>query len=701
MVSFRKMLWAFALVAAFAAIAGAQALVYPPFQCQVNTGVPPILRAESLADETGQIVIVCTGGTPTLIGQIVPTVNVQLFLNTQITSKILSDPWLESLLLIDEPQPANQLVCGDSGTSFDTGSGTCIVRAASSIGVGPAGNPWGIPGTYDGATVGEDIYHKSGHPNIFQARCTASSCASSNPYSVVWLGVPVDPPGTSGQRVIRLANVRANSSANSLSSISGFLPQSVYAVISISGTGSLPVSNQALTVGIVQPGMTFSVLGSPSFLQCQPQEGTCPNFALRFQENFGTAFRRVSTAGSGTTPNRALYFPIGGTGVDVQQNIPGSVYNTEGMFYGTNLPDLSAIGRGKLGDTVAGAGRATQGTRLIARFANIPLNVTLYVTQYNLNPILETSSGVTGGALAANVAEITSTNSDGSGKFKVPDFDSWPKTGDNGYGPCSLKGVHGAAVEDDTNSYPGITGNQLYQIGLTSNGTTNSGEVVWEVLDANPGQITSMDFGVVVNYGSSPLPNLGSGTVSGNYAPLSTVATFSSSAPFPRFIDNPQNSATFSINPCKTDLLYPFVSHQSGFDTGYIVANTSASPFEAQAPRQTGKCTYYYYGTFPDPTKTTAQQTTTVNVDPGTLAIATLSGGGDHGLGPMAGFQGYMIVICNFQFAHGFAYISPFGAPLSGGATGYVALVMDDDLYLDPDSILHTRTQTQSEPLRH
>ena len=89
--------------------------------------------------------------------------------------------------------------------------------------------------------------------------------------------------------------------------------------------------------------------------------------------------------------------------------------------------------------------------------------------------------------------------------------------------------------------------------------------------------------------------------------------------------------------------------------------------------------------------------TTTTFVAPGTLAAATLSGGGDHGLGAMAGFQGYMIVRCDFQYAHGFAYISPFGAPLSGGATGYIALVMDDPITL-PDGFT-TRTQNASEPL--
>ena len=323
------------------------------------------------------------------------------------------------------------------------------------------------------------------------------------------------------------------------------------------------------------------------------------------------------------------------------------------------MPDLTDIGRGDLGNDTSGAGRATQGTRLIARFNNIPLNVTLYVTVRNVNPItelLDPSDATT--AFSANYATLTSTDSAGAGAFKQPSTSGMPVVGS--CDPATFAGY------------------QLYTVPLTSNGTVNSGQAVWEVLDANTGQITSMDFGVVVNFSSSPLPNLGSGTVTGNYAPLSTVATFSGSAPVPRFLDNPQSSATFSINPCRTNLLYPFISHQAGFDTGYIVANTSASPFEAFAPRQTGNCTYYYYGAFPDPSKTTAQQTTTTFVAPGTLAAATLSGGGDHGLGAMAGFQGYMIVRCDFQYAHGFAYISPFGAPLSGGATGYIALVMDD-----------------------
>ena len=39
-------------------------------------------------------------------------------------------------------------------------------------------------------------------------------------------------------------------------------------------------------------------------------------------------------------------------------------------------------------------------------------------------------------------------------------------------------------------------------------------------------------------------------------------------------------------------------------------------------------------------------------------------------------FQGYVIAVCQFQYAHGFAFISDVGA--RNLAMGYLALVVDD-----------------------
>jgi len=42
-----------------------------------------------------------------------------------------------------------------------------------------------------------------------------------------------------------------------------------------------------------------------------------------------------------------------------------------------------------------------------------------------------------------------------------------------------------------------------------------------------------------------------------------------------------------------------------------------------------------------------------------------------------SGFQGYMFALCNFQFAHGFAFISDLGA--RNLAMGYLALVINNN----------------------
>ena len=49
-----------------------------------------VVRAEGYTELVGDIVLNCTGGAPTLAGQLVPQVNFTVFLNTNVTSKITS-----------------------------------------------------------------------------------------------------------------------------------------------------------------------------------------------------------------------------------------------------------------------------------------------------------------------------------------------------------------------------------------------------------------------------------------------------------------------------------------------------------------------------------------------------------------------------------------------------------------------------------
>ncbi len=53
----------------------------------------------------------------------------------------------------------------------------------------------------------------------------------------------------------------------------------------------------------------------------------------------------------------------------------------------------------------------------------------------------------------------------------------------------------------------------------------------------------------------------------------------------------------------------------------------------------------------------------------------TLSSGGDHGIAATPGFQGYIIAQMEFQWCHGFAFLSDVGAQKL--AEGYLAIQLD------------------------
>ena len=85
MADFRKMLFAFAAVALLAGLtvpANAQSA------CTVGSGVNTLVRAEGYTDLVGDIVLTCTGGTPTAPNVIVPQVDFLVTLNGTITSRI-------------------------------------------------------------------------------------------------------------------------------------------------------------------------------------------------------------------------------------------------------------------------------------------------------------------------------------------------------------------------------------------------------------------------------------------------------------------------------------------------------------------------------------------------------------------------------------------------------------------------------------
>ncbi|QOY86537.1 hypothetical protein [Paludibaculum fermentans] len=574
MSGFRK---AFLLMAVLVLVTGIAFAQSTPLQCVANSGTTPPVRAEGVAEEVGQVIITCTGGTSTTANQPIPTFNVQIFLSTNVTSRLLGHTQAidsEALLLIDEPAFCNN-------TTATVG---CQLVAST------------VPNTQTVTASGSGLYYggATGRPNVFVGQVVGTN-------SIAWLNIPFDPPGTTSNRVIRLANVRAN--ANQLGVSSTLIPTSINMFISISGTGSLSLANSQLTVAYVQLGMKFSATPA-TYNQCEAGTKT---FNIKFAEQFGTAFRKNIPA---TTPQATV----------------GSIYNTESMFYNPNFAGTQA----------ATAGLATQATRLIARFSNVPGNVALSV------PLtITTADGDSATLVAAPTDGSTASTADGS---------------------VALSGGAGAAV--------------------------------WEVTASNSGAISTFTVPVSVAYKANPLPGLGTATVSGNYAPTTTVFTASASAPAPRFVDNPQSATTFTINSCRTNLLFPFVTNVSGFDTGLVISNTSSDPFGTVPQR--GPCTLNYYGSTSGGGAAPGVQTSGT-VNEGTQLIWTLSNGGNLGVAATPGFMGYIIAQCNFQFAHGYAFVSDLGA--SRVAEGYLALVMDKDMFNTGDGA--TRTGASSEKLVH
>jgi len=642
MADFRKWFFAFAvlaLISSFAVPASAQ--VTPALQCVANAGVPPTVRAEGLNELVGDLVLNCNGGTPTAPGGTVPQANVTIFLSTNITSRIDSNNFSEALLMFDEPHslsnPAVPLsVCDPGNISL----GVCTL-------LGPPAGSTGT-GTYNPAIGGNGGVTRA---NVYQGRQTAAN-------QVTFFGVPFDPPGTTTTRIVRVTNIRAN--ANQLGVSSTLVPTQLTMYISVTGSTSVPINNPQQTVAFVQPGLVTSVVNTTgftgTFIQCNdvnraqaldPTSGTAfgglpggQQFTVRFQEGFGTAFKVRNI-------NQVLNPTTAPTVTDVNQNVPGAVYNTEAGFQNNTIDPVPINPPGAVTGVsptpvfpsvrnLQLAGVATQGTRLMVQFNNIPNGTQLFV------PVRVNLVNALGGAVTG-YAVLTTTDANGAGGF--------------------------SAVPASSTAGGGVAAATVFNATATA---------VYEIEQSDPFNIERLNVPVAVafvaNVGNNlPAPGVQS-TITGSFAPLSNIGTASTSAPEPRFAPSTTPRNDFIINQCSCNILFPFVTNQLGFDTGIAIANTTLDPF-GTTPQQ-GTVTVNYYGTGVAPG---FNQTTNATVKGGEELLFTLSGGGGLGLAATPGFQGYIIASARFQFCHGFAFVQAAGAPPNapGASEAYLGIVLD------------------------
>lgn len=291
--------------------------------CSTFAQNPPLLRSEGAAELIGDIVIECSGGTPTPAGGSVPAYTITLTLSTPVASRVFPYRLSEALILVDDPYPAAPNP-GFVPPLVNSGSpqNLCLAVGPNACPIVATGDPTGKPGgDYDGT---------SGHFNVFEG-------FSSGFNSITFSGVPIDAPGPSNKLTLRLTNVRTNASQL-------YSPQSPYDFQVVTAfVGTVLVSSTPIAVGYPQPGLRVT----------QTEPAPVP----------GTAYSTLSvTFTEGSSSSFRTWNYLEGAG---PQNIPGFAYNSEsGLWDSLKAPA-----------GIPALGVANHGTRLMLHFSGYPAGI--------------------------------------------------------------------------------------------------------------------------------------------------------------------------------------------------------------------------------------------------------------------------------------------------------------------------------------
>jgi hypothetical protein len=682
MADFRRWIIVLAVLAFVAFTASAQVGVAAvngsansAFACNATAAGTPQLRPEGFTELVGDIVISCTGGQDMQVGAAIPTTNITVYLTgpNAITSRYMSSNGAsDALLIIDEagsgintgapgfgPQ-APQALCTNAQQQ-NVGGSQCGQFVGSSNGyqVGVSTSVNGTPGTTPSA-------------NVYQGKIGDFGAAT-----VTFYAVPVMPPATTGvTRTYRITNIRVP--------VVGLTGGTFTAILSTNGPTTLPVSGTGINVGVVG---NLSKAGiktvSTPFQQCIAVPVTTPKLTanLIFTEGFATAFKtRVIPGGvvnaipNDSRGNTQYFAEATNVAAPYNQNIPGGLYggfaqNSESGFIFPALTTSTSSGNYV-------AGLADYGTRLKAVFTNVPSGLTLYVSVVSSG----TAPSPVGGTSVNPYAVLVSTGSGEANADNSPTATFTPvaatSTGSDGLGAIALSGNSSGqyvAVWEVTNSNPSATDTLSFSAYVAYSPVSTSGAVGsatyygLPITDLPPG-------GPINNVQLSLAPEPGGGTFSAGTLQGTLL-------PIPRFILSPPTNGRFTtINLCQTTLLYPFITGAAGFDTGIAVANTSMDPFGTT--NQTGSCKLYPYGQTIAAAGNTAYSSSPImgcdqiaNPSAGTNCFPIVPAGQVQSVlaaNILTNFQGYVIAICNFQYAHGYAAVTDLG--LHNIFTSYLAL---------------------------
>lgn len=668
------------------------------------SAIATLVRVQGKTEQIGDIILTCTGGTPTATGVQVPTANISIQTSQPapgVTSKELTAslpsvnggyPYVESLLAINDPLPAGG---GASANSFvppgtpnnipvaplpstpvaascpTSDTGTCL-NYGNSVGGGGVGNSYGAVGNY----------------NIWQGYLTPDGVTHFD-------GIPIDAPGTN-QFTIRITNIRIDGTVLSqfVNTNNVYQNQAAAVTATIAITGTQQLATELISGVVVAVPANGIYANQPTTI---PYSAVCnPNgwFAVDVMEGHAAAFKRqnnaVATVAAGVTTPAA----------PTPQDSFSSQYFTESGYYN---PALAGHNFNSAAD---GVGLANQGTRIFVTFAGIPANTTVYLptvaylyggSTTDVPGWLYSATARDNGLAPSGAAVLVTTDANGADAI-------------NPIAPTGTASLNGFGTN---NSVPnqangGINGAYTITIPAVTTGT-GTYTAVYEVLWSDPTANETLHIPGGVQYtGGAPTYYVPTAymTATPSLAPISPnpagnkpdVGAFTpSDNAYPRFSPGtiaPLNE--YYLIGCQCDLLFPYIVDQAGLTTGIAIANTSVDPYGDTG--QSGYLSLFFYpdaGSTVGTVGTPIVQTTSNKIAGGDEFMMVVGGTGydanssgalapDPGFttGSTAGFQGYMIAIAGFQYCHGYAFITD--TSVDKLAEGYLALVLDER-HLDRD----------------
>jgi hypothetical protein len=186
--------------------------------------------------------------------------------------------------------------------------------------------------------------------------------------------------------------------------------------------------------------------------------------------------------------------------------------------------------------------------------------------------------------------------------------------------------------------------------------------------------------GTALSGSAGPLPSIGTivnATATVSLAPSSGIVSFAT--------NNEGGGTVATISDCVTNLLFPYVTNQNGFDTSFSIANTTSDDLAfgagAGATAQSGSCTLSLWPTTDTTLASatplgTASQYTTPTIPSGSVYAFSLSATS------FSGQTGYIISVCRFLNAHGFAFQTNGFAQSAGPhlSNGYLGLILPNPI---------------------